>query len=192
MRAGGLDLAVTATLNTRMKRLLLPLLLALSACSPSPPPPSAPVAPAVGPDPSLGGARTGTWARAEGERKGKPMIWSYREDYATDAARPRLLIVSQGVEAATDSSIMQRLQPELDQREKRLREGLQAKAVLVAVLDWDQQHDWYFYAVPELDSAEVTALLGELRFVDIRTTLEDDPEFTFYRTLLTRIGGKSQ
>ena len=189
MCAGELDLAAPATLNARMKRLLLPLLLALSACSPAPPP-SAPAAPAVGPDPSLGGARAGTWVRAEGERKGKGMIWTYREDFTPSAARPRLLVVSQGVEAATDDAVMQRLQPELDQREKLLREGLQGKAELVAVLDWDQQHDWYFYAVPELGSDEVTALLGESKSADVRTTLEDDPEFAFYRTLRERVGGK--
>ncbi|MCQ4164262.1 hypothetical protein [Tahibacter harae] len=170
-----------------MKRLLLPLLLALGACSQAPPP----AAPAAGPDPSLGGARAGTWVRAEGERKGQAMIWTYREDFVPDAARPRLLVVSQGVEAATSSQVMQPLQPELDQREKRLREGLRGKAELVAVLDWDQQHDWYFYAVPELASDEVTALLGDVKFADIRTTLEDDPAFDFYRTLLKRVGGQS-
>jgi hypothetical protein len=181
-----------ATPAARLSRVLLPSLLSLlCACAPAPAPapPANPPA-AVGPDPSLAGARSGTWVRAEGERKGKPMIWTYREDFVPGAARPKLLVVSMGVESATDAATMHHLQPELDQHEKNLREGLQGKAELVAVLDWDQQHDWYFYASPELSSDAVTALLGKASMANIQTTLEDDPEFAFYRTLQQRIGAK--
>lgn len=175
-----------------MKRLLLIVLCGLAACSTESPPPVAPAAgkPAAGAaDPARGGARQGTWVRAESQKDGQPIAWEYRDDYVATAGRTRLVVVSLGHEDAFNGSTPAERQRDYDQREQRLREALKDRADLVAALDWRQQHDWFFYTAADVTREDVESAAGERSFSDLQIALEDDPEFDFYRTLRQRVHG---
>lgn len=171
-----------------MKRLLLPVLFVLAGCTSEPPPP-APAPGAAVVDPARGGARAGTWLRAESRKDGKPIAWEYRDDYVARAERARLIVVSLGHEDTFDGSIPASRQRDYDEREQRLREALKDRAELVATLDWNQQHDWFFYAAADLAREDVESAAGERSFSDLQIALEDDPAFDFYRTLRQRVHG---
>lgn len=172
----------------------LPLLLAACAPAPAPapavPPPADAAAQPQAADPARGGRRAGAWARAETEREKLPIAWEYREDYAPSAPRllPRLIVVSQAREIPYLGQAEAAVQAAFDVREQRLVEGLRGQAELVAVLDWRQQHDWFFYAQAGVSEAMVGAALGDIRDLDIRISIEDDAAQQFYRTLRERIG----
>ncbi|WP_386069284.1 hypothetical protein ACFJIW_04120 [Tahibacter sp. UC22_41] len=130
------------------------LVAALAGCTPSPPADapagaaaSAPPAAAATPDdPARGGTRHGTWARAEGERQGMPITWEYREDYSVAPPRrlPQLVVISQARDVPYVGQSDPSLQQEFTARERQLQAAFGDAAELVAVLDWHQQHDWFF------------------------------------------------
>lgn len=169
------------------------LLAALNGCADSEPP-AAPASPAraVKPvDPSRDGARAGQWARAESERDKLPIAWQYREDFAMAPPRqlPQLLVVSQGLKIPYVGQVDPALQQEFAVREQRLLDALKDKAELVAVLDWSQQHDWFFYADASVTRESVTLALGDVGGHDVHVTLENDAQGQFYRTLKQRVSG---
>lgn len=175
-----------------MKRLLLPVLFVLAGCSsesPSPPAATTPAATASVVDPARGGARHGTWLRAESRKEDRPIAWEYRDDYVVKPERARLIVVSLGHEDAFDGNTPASRQRDYDEREQRLREALKDRAELVATLDWRQQHDWFFYAAADVVREDVESAAGERSFSDLQIALEDDPEFDFYRTLRQRVHG---
>lgn len=167
------------------------MLAALGGCSDSAPPAaSAPPADVVKPiDPSRNGARAGHWARAESERDKLPIVWQYREDFAVAPPRqlPQLVVVSQALKIPYVGQTDPALQQELAVREQRLLDALKDKAELVAVLDWSQQHDWFFYADASVTRESVTLALGDLAGRDVRVTLENDAQGQFYGTLKQRV-----
>jgi len=169
------------------------MLAALGGCADSAPPAApAPPADVVKPvDPSRGGARAGQWARAESERDRLPIAWQYREDFAVAPPRqlPRLVVVSQGLKIPYVGQIDPALQQEFALREQRLLDALKDKAELVAVLDWSQQHDWFFYADASVTRESVQAALGDVHGRDLKITLENDAQLDFYVTLKKRVAG---
>lgn len=175
-----------------MKRLLLSALFVLAGCAAESPPPAAtaenaaktPVA-----DPTRGGARGGTWLHAETLKNGQPIAWDFRDDYAAVPERTRLVVVSLGHEHAFDGSTTAEQQSDYNTRENSLLEALKDRADLVATLDWNQQHDWFFYAGPELSREDVEKNAGERKFISLQVTLEDDPQHDFYRVLRQRVHG---
>ena len=179
-----------------MKRLLLAILVLLAACAPTTAPPTAAgeksAAASPPADPTRGGMRKGTWLHAEALKDGVPISWDFREDYAVAApgSLPRLIVVSLGHEENYDGSTSAAAQAEHDAREKNLHDGLKERAELVAVLDWRQQHDWFFYSAPDVTREEVENFFGEKGFANLQVTLEDDPELQFYRTLKQRVHGE--
>jgi hypothetical protein len=74
-----------------------------------------------------------------------------------------------------------------DAQEKTLHDGLKARAELVAVLDWRQQHDWFFYSAADVTREEVETIFGNKGLVSLQVSLEDDPELQFYRALMQRV-----
>jgi hypothetical protein len=172
------------------------LVAALAGCTPSPPADapagaaaSAPPAAAATPDdPARGGTRHGTWARAEGERQGMPITWEYREDYSVAPPRrlPQLVVISQARDVPYVGQSDPTLQQEFTARERQLQAAFGDAAELVAVLDWHQQHDWFFYTDASVTQARVVAALGDLRGRDVRVTLENDAQ-EFYSTLKKRV-----
>lgn len=183
--------------NRRMKRLSLAVLVLLAACAPATAPPNAAgekSVEAASPtaDPTRGGLRKGTWLHAQSMKDGVPISWDFREDYTVAAPRPlpRLIVVSLGHEDNYDGSTSAATQAEQDAREKRLIESLKERAELVAVLDWRQQHDWFFYSAADVTREEVENFLGEKGFASLQVSLEDDPELQFYHTLKQRVHGE--
>ncbi len=166
------------------------MLAALGGCSDSTPPaaPAGAVKPA---DPSRDGARAGQWARAESERDKRPITWQYREDFTVAPPRqlPQLVVVSQALTIPYVGQADPVLQQEFAAREQRLLDALKDKAELVAVLDWSQQHDWFFYADASVTRESVTLALGDVGGRDVRVTLENDAQGQFYGTLKQRVAG---
>ncbi|HSX58687.1 MAG TPA: hypothetical protein VLF18_00675 [Tahibacter sp.] len=178
--------------------LLLATLAGLAGCAPSTAPAqtaaappaaaSAEAAPASADDPSRGGARRGTWLRAESERDELPIVWEFRDDYAAPAGLPpRLVIVSQVRDIPYVGQIDTTLRAELAGREQRLIDALAGHAELIAVLDWRLQHDWYFYGGPEVTRERVIAALGNTGGRDIKVSVETDGG-EFYTALKKRVG----
>ncbi len=169
------------------------MLAVLGGCTDSAPPaaPDQPADAAKPSDPSRNGARAGQWARAESERDKLPIVWQYREDFAVAPPRqlPQLVVVSQALKIPYVGQTDPALQQELTAREQRLLDALKDKAELVAVLDWSQQHDWFFYADAVVTRESVQAALGDVRGRDIRVTLENDAQQQFYGTLKQRVSG---
>lgn len=172
------------------------LVAALAGCAPSPPadaPKSSAAAPpptaAAPDDPGRGGSRPGTWVRAEGERQGMPITWEYRDDYTVAPPRrlPQLAVISLARDVPYVGQRDPASQQEFDAHERQLRTALGDAAELVAVLDWHQQHDWFFYTDAAVTRARVVAALGDLRGRDVRVTLESDGQ-AFYSTLKQRVG----
>jgi hypothetical protein len=170
----------------------------LAGCAPTPPPPdaSSPAASAQQPapaltDPARGGVRHGVWARAEAEREGRPIAWEYREDFSVAPPRrlPQLLVVSEARQIPYVGQNDPALQHDFDARERLLLTALGSEAELVAVLDWNQQHDWFFYADASVTQDRVVAALGDLRGRDVRATLENDAQ-EFYATLKKRVSAQ--
>lgn len=181
-----------------MKRaavLLSGLVALLAGCaqeSPSAPPATAAQPPAtVAPDdPARGGARTGSWIRAESEHQELPIAWELRDDYVAPAGAPRkLLIVSQerSIPFVGQNDIAQRA--EFVAHEQRLLDALAGHADLVAVLDWRQQHDWYFYADDQVTRERVAEALRNAAGGAVRVDIETDGG-QFYTTLKQRVSGK--
>jgi hypothetical protein len=131
--------------------------------------------------------RDGDWVRAEGTREGKPMVWQMREHYTPMPTRAQLIVVSwHFASTRQDGQPDEPAQAQLADAEKRLLAALGAEATLVAVLDYDTQHDWYFYAADASlrDKAEsVVAAPGR----DVTVTAEDDSKAEFYRALGRRV-----
>lgn len=174
-----------------MSRAAAPLLLAalalLAGCT-SPDTPAPPAAQAAQEDPSRGGARRGSWVRAESEHRKLPIVWEFRDDYvAPSGVSPQLVIVSQARDTpyVGQDAIAQRA--EFVEREQRLLDALAGHAELVAVLDWSQQHDWYFYTDASVTRERVTGALGDTPG-DIRVTVEADAG-EFYKVLKQRTSG---
>ncbi len=172
----------------------------LAGCAPTPPPPdaSSPAAAASAQqpapaltDPARGGVRHGVWARAEAEREGRPIAWEYREDFSVAPPRrlPQLLVVSEARQIPYVGQNDPALQHDFDARERLLLTALGSEAELVAVLDWNQQHDWFFYADASVTQDRVVAALGDLRGRDVRATLENDAQ-EFYATLKKRVSAQ--
>lgn len=168
-----------------------PLLLTvalLAGCAQGDPP--APAAPAAQSDPSRGGARPGVWIRAESEHKDLPIAWELRDDYVAPAgAQRRLLIVSQVRDVPYVGQTDATQRPEFFVREQHLLEGLAGHADLVAVLDWRQQHDWYFYVDAEVTRERVAAALADAAGRTIRVDFDTEGG-EFYKTLKQRTSGK--
>jgi hypothetical protein len=156
--------------------------------APTPVPPSDVAKPA---DPSRNGARAGQWARAESERDKLPIVWQYREDFAVAPPRqlPQLIVVSQALKIPYVGQTDPALQQEFAVLEQRLLDALAGKVELVAVLDWSQQHDWFFYADAGVTRESVRSALGEVGGRDVRVTLENDAQQLFYGTLKQRVSG---
>jgi Family of unknown function (DUF695) len=151
--------------------------LSLSACSPA------------GRSPNPTGVRQGNWALAEGEHGGKKLLFAFREDLAEEQrkAKPRLLTVSWRVDKTDD--VGQPLREELaklDDSERRLVPALEkdGKAVLVAVITIDHQHDWYFY-VEDVRAARaiVTQTIGPENMAWVTVLSETDPNGAFYASV---------
>ena len=186
-------------MNAVAGRVAGPLLVAvLAGCAPSPPADTpaghaaaTPPPVAASDNPARGGRRHGIWVRAEAERQGQPIVWEYREDYSVAPPRrlPQLLVVSQTREVPYLGQRDPALQQEFDAREQQLQTALGDAAELIAVLDWHQQHDWYFYADASVTQARVVAALGDPHDRDVRVTLENDAQ-EFYVTLKKRIDGR--
>lgn len=187
-------------MNTRA-RTVASLLLAAALAGCAPPPSDAPPAAAVQAqpqppapaliDPARGGVRHGVWARAEAEREGQPIAWEYREDFSVAPPRrlPQLLVVSEARQIPYVGQNDPALQHDFDARERLLLTALGSEAELVAVLDWNQQHDWFFYADASVTQDRVVAALGDLRGRDVRVTLENDAQ-EFYATLKKRVSAQ--
>lgn len=175
-----------------MKRLLLPVLIVLAGCTAEPPPAAtaenaAPAAAVT--DPTRGGSRGGTWLHAESLKDGKPIAWDFRETYAPVPGRTRLAVVSLGHEETFNGSSTPEQQHDYAARESGLLEALKGRADLVAVLDWRQQHDWFFYIGADVSREDVEKAAGQQEFASLQVTLEDDPQLDFYRTLSQRVRG---
>lgn len=169
------------------------MLATLGGCT-DPALPTTPAQPAdvVKPDdPSRNGARSGQWVRVESERDKLPIVWLYREDFAVTPPRqlPQLLVVSQALQIPYVGQTDPALQQEFAVREQRLLDALAGKAELVAVLDWRQQHDWFFYTDASVTRESVTLALGDAGDRDILVTLENDAPGRFYGTLKQRVSG---
>lgn len=169
------------------------MLATLGGCA-DPAPPTAPAqsADVVKPDdPSRSGARSGQWAQAESERDKLPIAWRYREDFAVTPPRqlPQLVVVSQALQIPYVGQTDPALQQEFAAREQRLLDALAGKAELVAVLDWHQQHDWFFYADASVTRESVMLALGDAGDRDVSVTLENDAQGQFYSTLKQRVSG---
>lgn len=168
------------------------LLAAAAGCTPSPPPsgatPQAEAA-AVAHDPARGGARRGSWLRAESERDKLPIVWELRNDYVPADTRPQLVVVSQARDVPYVGQADAVLDADLAAREDRLLGALAGKAELVAVLDWRQQHDWFFYADASVTHDSVAAAFGEVGARDVQVTVEADGG-TFYATLKQRVAAQ--
>lgn len=176
-----------------MSRAAAPVLLAalalLAGCTP-PDTPAPPAAQAAQEDPSRGGARHGSWLRAESEHSKRPIVWEFRDDYAAPpGAPPQLLIVSQARDTPYVGQDANAQRAVFVAREQRLLDALAGHAELVAVLDWSQQHDWYFYADASVTREHVTRALGDTPG-DIRVTVEADAG-EFYKVLKQRTSGVS-
>lgn len=175
-----------------MKRLLLPVLLLLAGCAPESPPAASgaqdPAAASVA-DPTRGGTRGGTWLHAESLKDGVPIAWDFRDDYSPLPQRTRLVVVSLGHEESFDGNTDAERQRVYDAHERSLLDGLKGRADLVAVLDWRQQHDWFFYTAAEVGREDVERITGAADSVTVQVSLEDDPQFDFYRTLQQRVHG---
>lgn len=169
------------------------MLAMLGGCTDSAPPaaPGQPADVAKPADPSRNGARAGQWARAESARDKRPIVWQYREDFAVAPPRqlPQLVVVSQALKIPYVGQTDPALERELAAREQRLLDALTGKAELVAVLDWSQQHDWFFYADAGVTRESVTLALGDVGGRDVRVTLENDAQQQFYGTLKQRVSG---
>lgn len=172
-----------------MSRGVAPLLLVMAALLAGCAPPDTTAPPAVQAeqaDPSRGGARRGSWVRAESEHKKLPIVWEFRDDYvAPPGVSPQLVIVSQAREMPYVGQDAAALQAEFVAHEQRLLDALAGHAELVAVLDWSQQHDWYFYADASVTRERVTGALGDTPGRDIRVTVESDGG-EFYTVLKQR------
>jgi hypothetical protein len=188
--------------------------LLLAACGGGAPPPAAPVAappPATTaapapvdaaaapgntaqpppPDPGRAGARGGSWLRAEAERKRWPIAWEFREDFIPgQRPLPQLAVISLGRNINYSGRRDPVFEHELDQREQSLRAGMGERLVLVAVMDWQLQHDWFGYAEAGVTEADIHAALRKVAGRDVRVTLEPDADAKFYRTLLKRVRGE--
>jgi hypothetical protein len=169
------------------------MLAVLGGCADSTPPaaPAPPADVAKPADPSRNGARAGQWARAESERDKLPIAWQYREDFAVAPPRqlPQLVVVSQALKIPYVGQTDPALQQGFAVLEQHLLDVLDDKAELVAVLDWNQQHDWFFYADAGVTRESVEAALGDVGGRDIRVTLENDAQQQFYGTLKQRVSG---
>ncbi|MBL8299908.1 MAG: hypothetical protein JNN30_16335 [Rhodanobacteraceae bacterium] len=167
---------------------LLVLTALLAGCAPSEPVAPQSAANAGQDDPSRGGRRRGSWIRAESEHNDLPIAWEVRDDYrAPPGAQRRLLIVSQAREVPYLGQVDAAARTELSTREQRLLDTLGGRAELIAVLDWRQQHDWYFSADERVQREHVLDALGDAAVHDIRVDIEAD-DGLFYRTLLQRVG----
>lgn len=140
-------------------------------------------------DPALGGVRTGAWVRAEAEQHGKPIVWELRENIAVDATRSDLLIVSlhyrtqhpDGQPDTTEQQIFAKLEQQLVSR-------IGDAGILAAVLTYDQQHDWYFFAAGDAAKRAHTALEESERAI---VSIENEPGAAaeFHASLNARING---
>lgn len=174
--------------------LALTLLLAAVGCTPSPPPSGATpqvAEAAVAHDPARGGARRGNWLRAESERDTLPIVWEFRDDYVPAESRPQLVIVSQVRDVPYVGQADPPLEAELAAREDRLLAALAGRAELVAVLDWRQQHDWFFYADGSVTRESITAAFGAAGGRDVQVTVEADGG-AFYSALKQRTAAQPE
>jgi hypothetical protein len=143
-------------------------------------------------DPARGGARKGSWIRAESEHQDLPIVWELRDDYTAPESPPRrLLVVSQAREVPFVGRNDAAKHAEFVALEQRLLDALAGHADLVAVLDWRQQHDWYFYADDPVTRERVTEALGGAAGRSVRIDIESDGG-QFYTTLKQRVSGKPQ
>lgn len=132
--------------------------------------------------------RRGEWLRAEGEREGKPLVWNLRAAYAVTPARAQLLDVSwHYATARADGQPDAAMHARFAALETQLATALGTHADLVATLDYDGQHDWYWYA----DSADAyhlarNAMPDDARR-DIALSVEADAQGEFYATLAAKV-----
>jgi hypothetical protein len=160
--------------------LILVATWALAACQPA----SAPATSGTASDP----VREGSWVRAEGSRQGKPIVWQMLENYSVAAPRPQLLVASWHFSSSSDDG-----QPDPDAKkvaqaiETKLVTSLQSHAKLVAVLDFNTQHDWYFYADDTAVKAQAEDAVKSEPPRDIVVSVEDDAAGQFYASLRQRI-----
>lgn len=163
------------------------LAFALAACGRGGPPPvpaSRDDTAASAVDPARGGARSGRWLRAEGERDGKPLVWEFRDAYAVTPTRVQLLNVSwHYATARADGQPEAPMQARFAALEAQLQSALGASADLVATLDYDGQHDWYWYADSAAAYHAVRALLPDDARRDIVLSVEPDPRGEFRAAL---------
>lgn len=175
---------------------------ALAACAPTDVPTDAPTAPsgaapasaAVARDPARNGARAGAWRRAESDRQGVPIAWEFRVD--VDAARratlPQLVVVSvmNPAAVAANGRLNAATLDTYDRIERDLVGLLAGKGDLVAVLDYYQQYDWYFYAANIGDVDAIRALFAKSGLQDVTINVEDDAKGEFYSTLRSRVDAR--
>jgi len=157
-----------------MRVLLLTVLVAvLAACQPA-----APAMP----------ARDGSWVRAEGLREIKPIVWQLRENYTVAPPRTQLLVVSWHFNTQRDNG-----QPDFDNEkdfakvEAELSATLREHGTLVAVLDFNTQHDWYWYVDDAALKTRVEESLKSTPPRDIAVSVEDDAKAEFYGSLKKRM-----
>jgi hypothetical protein len=141
-------------------------------------------------DPARGGARKGSWIRAESEHQDLPIAWELRDDYTAPDSMPRkLLIVSEAREIPFVGQNDAAQHAGFVAHEQRLLDALAGHADLIAVLDWRQQHDWYFYADDQVTRERVSEALGSAAGRSIRVDIESDGG-QFYTALKQRVSGK--
>jgi hypothetical protein len=184
----------------RRAALLLSAVVALLAgCGQDAPPATSastsaakPTAADVRDDPARGGARKGSWIRAESERQDLPIVWELRDDYVAPDSMPRkLLVVSEAREVPFVGQNDTAQHARFVAREQRLLDALAGHADLIAVLDWRQQHDWYFYADDQVTRERVAEALRDGTGRTVRVDIESDGG-QFYTTLKQRVSGKPQ
>ena len=155
--------------------------IVLAACQPS-------GAPAPTGKPTVGPIREGSWVRAEGLRQGKPIVWQMLENYSVAAPRTQLLVASWHFNtSANDGQPDFDVNKEAEAIENKLVAALQPHARLVAVLDFNTQHDWYFYADDVALKAQAEEALKSTPPRDIAVTVEDDNAGQFYGSLKQRL-----
>lgn len=159
-----------------MKRIALLLVAALASCGGKPP------------DPALGGARNGTWVRVEAERNDKPIVWELRENIAVDPAQPDLLTVSWHYRPQHADGQPNRLEEQIFAKfERRLVEKIGDAGTLAAVLTYDQQHDWFFFA-NSVAAERAQAALEESERAVVAIEAESGVAAEFHARFNARIG----
>lgn len=156
----------------------------LASCQPSTTSTSTSTTSQVTPDP----AREGSWLRAEGKRQGMPIVWQMLENHAVAAPRTQLLVVSWHFKSSrNDGQLDEAAKNESLAIEKTLVTALEAHAQLVAVMDFNTQHDWYFYADDAAIKRQAEDAVKSTPQRDILVTVEDDATGRFYSALKQKI-----